>query len=590
MKKTWIRLTCMVLTLFLSFSLFSCSDKQSVNTPSDPSTGESDVSDNTSSDPENEDIVSEETSSENPSSDDITWYDESDDTTETSGDKNNSEVLYVDELTVSNSGAPAQENFLGLNGVYHCYTYMEMTDGRTYTEKQASHEIEAVKRMGVNMVRSYYGTKYAYDASTGGFDWESDDMKAIYRWMKELQKADIEVSLNAGWGISQLLDNGSSVWDFYNGVYVAGDQDQTAKNYSKWMVDSLKQFKAHGCNNVTSLLLFTEPGGFHGIRWSANAPYDGRWDGLSITEIEDPNWPTYLRLTRALDKGLKDAGIRNNYLMVGPNEAHTYESDVDGTQYLPMLYNALTEANDYLDVYSHHNYISIPDMTSDVVAENVDMYWKERVDITKELTGKPFWIDESNVRASNDMGDVGGVHMENPFEALQIAVMTAESAEVGVQNIMLWSLASQNWNNNSTNSDAFLNGVQRTGLLPSPYLSYKPHSSYYGISLLTKYLGRGDIYAIEDMIIRGVCEKSDDGEWTVVLINMDLEDITFRLDFEESIGNQTFYRYLYHATEQKSTSDLAPIGADLGIRTDDGHFHDTLPSYSFAVYTTRKPE
>ncbi len=583
MKNTWVRLVCLVLALAMALSLIGCNGKQSAE---NVSSGSAPV----------ESVEPEDTSSEAPLEDeapeedgltDDSWVDtqpEEDDATE---------GLYIDELTVLNNDAPVQKNFLGLNGIYHCYTYMEMTGGRTYTEKQAAHEISAIKQMGVNMVRSYYGTKYAYDANTGGFDWESADMKAIYRWMKELQKADIEVSLNAGWAIAQLLSSnvdGRGVWDFYNGVHVAGDPEQSAKNYAKWMTDSLKQFRAHGCNNVTSLLLFTEPGGFHGVRWGADQPYDGRWDGMSVTEIEDPHWPDYLRLTKALDKELKSVGIRNDYLMVGPNEAHTYSSDIDGTQYLPMLYNALTEADDYLDVFSHHNYISIPDMTSDVVAENVQLYWKERVDLTKELTGKPFWIDESNVRDNSAMGDTGGVRMDNPWEAVQIAVMTAECAEIGVQNLMLWSLASQNWNNNTTNSDAFLNGVQRTGLLPSMYLSYTPYVSYYGISLLTKYFGRGDVYVIDDQLIRGTAERGEDGEWTILLINMDFEDTTFRLDFAETIGKQTFYRYRYDTAQQVATADMALIGADLGIKTDDGHFHDTLPGGSFAVYTTRKPE
>lgn len=582
MKNTWVRLVCLMLALMMTLSLFGCNGKQGVESVSSDDVSVESI--------EPEDTTSEEpldTEPEEIAPTDDEWGEEEPEEEEAA------ESIYIDELMVLNDQAPVQKNFLGLNGVYHCYPYMEITDGRTYTEKQATYEINAIKQMGLNMVRSYYGTKYAYDANTGGFNWESADMKAIYRWMQELQKADIEVSLNAGWALTQLLSSnvdGRGVWDFYNGVYVAGDVDQTTKNYAKWMTDSLQQFRAHGCNNVTSLLLFTEPGGFHGVRWGADAPYDGRWDGKSITEIEDPYWQDYLRLTKALDKGLKDAGIRDDYLMVGPNEAHTYESAVDGTQYLPMFYNALTQANDYLDVFSHHNYITIPDMTSDVVAENVQLYWKERVDLTKELTGKPFWIDESNVRDNSAWGDTAGVRMENPWEAMQIAVMTAESAEIGVQNLILWSLATQNWNNNTTNSDAFLNGVQRTGAIPSPYLTYTPYPAYYGLSLLTKYFGRGDVYMIEDALVHATCEKSKDGEWTILAINMDFEETTFRLDFAEEIGKQTFYRYLYDTAQQVGTSDVAPIGADLGIKTDDGHFHDTLPGGSFAVYTTRKPE
>ena len=587
MKRIVLQVLCFVLAITMMLSLFGCSantqDVSSKNDSVENQSSEPSVDDNTESD-ENTTESEEDNTESDDSWDDFPFQDDED---------FSDSSVYIDELKVLNASEPAQKNFLGLNGVYHCYTYMDLTDGRTYTEKQAAHEIDLIKKMGVKMVRSYYGTKYAYDVVTGDFNWESSDMKAIYRWLKELQEADIEVALNAGWAIAQFLsehEDGRGVWDFYNGVFVAGDPEQSAKNYGKWMVDTLTQFKAHGCNNVTNLLLFTEPGGFHGVRWGANEPYDGRWDGMSVTEIEDPHWPAYLRLTKALDKALKDAGIRNDYQLVGPNEAHTYESDIDGTRYLPMFYNALTEGNDYLDVFSHHNYISIPDMTSDVVADNVQIFWKERAELTKELTGKPFWLDETNIRDSSAMDDTGGIRMDNPWEAMQIATMVAECAEIGVQNIILWSLASQNWNNNTTNSDAFINGVQRTGVIPSPYLSFKPYVSYYGVSLLSKYFGHGEIYIIEDSLVRGVCEKGKDGEWTILLINVDFEETTVLLDFEKKIGKQVFYRYLYDTAKQTTSTKAELISADLGIRTNDGHFYDKLPGASFAVYTTREPE
>ena len=581
MKINVNRIVSALLVFAIAFSLTGCSTKNETAQTSSDLTSSSE-SENLNSDLEKNDTSDVE--------DEVVDDEFNDDFYEDSTDDEFSDGVYVDELTVLNGSAPIQKNFLGLNGVYHCYPFLNVSGGRTYTEKQANYEINMIKNMGVQMVRSYYGTKYAYDEQTGGFNWESDDMKAIYRYMQELQKADIEISLNAGWAIAQFIsDDGRGVWDFYDGVYVAGNKEQSAKNYADWMVKSLQQFRAHGCNNVTSLLLFTEPGGFHGMRWGASEPYDGRWDGMSVTEIEDPHWPTYLRLTKALDKGLKDAGIRKDYLLVGPNEAHTYSSEIDGTNYLPMFYNALTEAKDYLDVFSHHNYLSINDMTSDVVADQVQMYWKERADLTKQLTGKPFWIDETNVRDKSNWGNTSGIRAENPWEAMQIAVMTAECAEIGIQNIILWSLASQNWGNNTTNDDAFINGVQNTGLLPSPYLTFVPNVSYYGISLLSKFFGRGEIYTIDDSLCHAFAEKGKDGEWTVLVINMDYESSTFRLDFENKIGNKTFYRYLYDTTNQTTSAKATQIGADLGIRTDDGHFCDTLPASCFAVYTTKKP-
>lgn len=557
----------LLLVLVMIVSVVGCSkSEEKKDTSSIPDTSQSDA------------VSSEEDTAEEDKTDEFESNDYSDDDfVDDWVDEPETEDVSINEITVDNASGPKHKNFLGLNGLYNCFTYMERTEGRTYTEKQAQREMELVKKMDVKMVRSFYSSLYSYDEQKAAYNWESADMKAVYRFMKELQEAGVEIGLNAGW---QMITKSSAQLDPYAGIIVKDDMNKTAANYAKWMTNSLLQFRAHGINNVTSLFMFTEPGAF--IRSEKNPD-------ISIKEQKDPNFDLWLTFVKALDKGLKDEGIRKDYLLVGPNEAHTYESWVDGTYYLPMFYQAITEANDYIDVFSHHNYLPIGDITSDVAAEQVELYWRERAELAKELTGKPFWIDEFNVRAKTS-DSAGGISMDNPWEAMQVAIVTARSMNVGVQNLFLWSLASQNWNGNGSSADHWVNGVHCTGLIPSLYLSATPHESYYGVSLLNRYFGDGDVYGIDEGWMHSACQKDKNGNWTIVVVNTDTENASFKVDFTKQIGGKTFYRYLYNTVTQTSTENAVPIGADLAIKTSDGHFYDSIPAASFAVYTTKKPE
>jgi hypothetical protein len=73
---------------------------------------------------------------------------------------------------------------------------------------------------------------------------------------------------------------------------------------------------------------------------------------------------------------------------------------------------------------------------------------------------------------------------------------------------------------------------------------------------------------------------------SVLVVNSKYEEDTFSIDFDEII-NKTFYRYVYNPQE------IVPTEQAVGIKSDkeflvDNKFSDTLPPYSFAVYTTIK--
>lgn len=558
-----IRFICIVLLFSLSISTAGC--KSAGEEEDGPSS--SDVS----SINDGADSSSEPTEQPTTPSEDIV------DTSENVGEEyeeyDDGSILYS-TVNIQNGSTPIIDDFFGLNAIYQGYTFMDDFKGRKYTERQAKTELDRIGQMGMKMVRSYYGSKYAYDAKTGGFNWESSDMTAFYRYLRELQDRDIEVGINAGWSLDSYAYGEG--WDVSSGVYVEGDFEKTCRNYTSWMIESLKQFKAHGCYNVKYLFLFTEPGEYPG----------GVTVDSDISELTDPAFDEWLAFVKALDGGLKSENMRSQYKFVGPNETNFTEA-MNGTHFRPMFYQAIHQANDYIDIYSHHIYVHMDDIVDDSATYYADYYWRERAAYAKEMTGKPFWIDEFNIRDYSKSQWIGDATKE-PLHAVQHAAILSQAMDMGIQNLILWTVADQQWPNNvSYSNDGFVNGVQCHGVLPSLFETSIPKVSYYGISLLTKYFGEGKIFKTTSDGVYAACQQGNDGNWTIMAVNLNYfesEDVTF--NFEKSLGGKTFYRHIYNSTTQVATAAAKLIGADKKIKISGTSLNDIIPPCSFAIYTT----
>ena len=230
------------------------------------------------------------------------------------------EYYFEETVRVNNASSPVQSDFLGFNTVQHCFTYIKDDYGRNYTEAQAQLEFNRLQNMGVKIVRTYYNEEYAFDAEKGEFNWESEDMKAVYKWMLEMQKRDIAIACNTGWAIDGAYKE--NYWVAWKGAYVDGDIDATIKNHTNWMAESLKQFRAHGINNIDYLIMFTEPGG-------SGTEIDT--EKLANTYLEDayeldPQVDLWLKASRSIHDALVKDGTRALYKTVGPNTHNNFSS------------------------------------------------------------------------------------------------------------------------------------------------------------------------------------------------------------------------------------------------------------------------
>ncbi len=227
---------------------------------------------------------------------------------------------------------PVQENFLGNGAVYHGYAGMPDKFGRVYNEQQCDIEADRAADMRLKIARTFYGW-YAYDFEKQCYDWESERMRVFYRWCERLKKRGIDIAIQAGW--NNPGDVLSSSWNGISPFTVEGDWEKSVQNYAEWVSESIHQLvEVRGFTNVKYLIMFTEPqndaGGTNGH------------DSVGT-------YNTWKDCVKAVHERLLKDGRRHLVKIVGPNEGSTTTS--------AMLRWVGKNADEYVDVYSSHNYL-----------------------------------------------------------------------------------------------------------------------------------------------------------------------------------------------------------------------------------------
>lgn len=459
---------------------------------------------------------------------------------------------------------PLNTGFLGFNAIYHAFPYMPDKYGRQYTEAQAKLELDRLAAMGINTVRSHYTSEWAWDAAKNKWDWDSPKMTGFWRCLSELQDRNIDIGLAALWSLASLETDGAAIPS--PGIYVPNDLDKTMKNYGDFMVETLKQAKARGYNNIKYLFMFTEPHNTHlnKTTWQPDNPR---------------SFALYSKAVRALDKALRDAGIRQQYKLVGPN-------DNVADPYSYFLDHAVKDLNDCIDIYANHaSYAKADDLFLDSYHAQMMERYPSRLELIKD-TGKPFWIDEINVSVYR--ATVAGQIASNPWSATQLAAIYTASMNLGIQNLFIWTVCDQLWPDNvTTSSDGFTNGLQKLGALPSLFESSVPRPMYYGLSLLTKYTGKGTTYkgvSQEDGVYIASIQRSD-GNWTVIVTNAGYFEVDFTVEFEKTI-QKTLYRHVYNPNTVKPTTAARIHPSDKTFNNVRLRFSDTIGGGEIAVYTS----
>ncbi|TDE17422.1 hypothetical protein [Dyadobacter psychrotolerans] len=466
------------------------------------------------------------------------------------------------ELLVKNDSVLI-EDFLGVNGVYHGFAFMDDPNVKVMSDQDRKTEFERVKNMELKIARTWYRPDWACGTNLyNDFNWESKRMKAFYLWLDKMKELKVDVALQAGWWFTK---------DTYHNTdgkqEAAPDTVKDPLRYARWVRESLHELiKVRGYDNIKYLVLFTEPLNYR--------------SGIIPKGFTEPDY--YDKVCTEIHNELKRTGLRSNVKLVGPNSGST-----DTAAYVGWSVNKM---NDVIDIYSWHSYNGKQFNTNPPLEYDG---WKQIALAGREKirkTGKPYWIDEygankpdETIRFKADYGNY-------------LAQCVAAFINSGAQSSLLWILFDQKYAaSRTTNKDSFYNGVHRWGLTRSPQDSIDnpgaPYPSWYAFSLMSKYLGgRTDSKAFKTSqadSLYVVATQPSENNISVMVVNAAHTAKKFRVKFARQPSGG-LDRYLYNPAKISKPGKNEMLVSDKQIKKSDTGFFDDIPPRGVAIYTTLK--
>ena len=232
--------------------------------------------------------------------------------------------------------------------------------------------------------------------------------------------------------------------------------------------------------------------GFTNVRYVAiyNEPNGG---GISFEDYAD--------VYRALDGALREAGLRRDVFILGPDE----------TGAISWFERAVRELDEVIDIYDAHNYTSN-------TGEEFALWVKPRIELLPPLSKpdvygnkrKGFMICEFGM--NRGMSTYATPENSKYYYGLFLADAAATAASLGVRGMMMWCL-SDTW----YGSHKMLWGLWRY-----KDEGWEPRPGYYAWSLITRQTRRGS--SVHAVSLRGgaasaVALRAPDGCWAVLVVN-----------------------------------------------------------------------
>ncbi len=409
----------------------------------------------------------------------------------------------------------------------------------------------------------------------GIYDYNSDYMKSMYKYLDAWQAAGTVTALNYSWKVGKRIQQ----WFNFPNITkpeISAPYDLDA--YAESCVDLLQYLRdVKGYTSIECLTFYNEP------------HYDGDFEAF----VFEPAY--WVAMVRRVCQELEERGLRDD-IEVWANEHGSIQGNPeDFAEYIR------DNGDDIVDMWAFHSYYS---SDSSMKANNYS-YWYHFWSYMRDKYGKKIYVTEtypSSHTYGNTFTEQHAWRSWNDSSASQMIC----AANVGLYGVLNWGMTggyvpqpvgftpgdgpTAAWDIPS--QDKRLDAVQHMFFEESLYSNYIPaHSDV----LMVDWTG-------DD--IRGSAFKLPDGGYTILVEakgNTDItrdsqyaveetteRNITFNLD---GLGkNVTFYRYSYDPDEQVLNPHATVNRHDYKVSTKNGSFTDTVDKdYGFYLYTTMTP-
>lgn len=459
-------------------------------------------------------------------------------------------------------GTVLQSDFPGLGAVYQGFAFMPEQEVRGFDEQDRAREFGRVKTMGLKLARTWYRPDYSCPRGLQGeFDFNTPRMRAFVKWLEVMQKLDVEIALQAGWGFP---------CDTYYG-HTDMDPVRDPIRYAEWVSASVKYLvEEHGFTNIKYLVLFTEPNltpwGRSAESRDAKAP-----EGYTM-------WDYYAKVVRAVNDRMVKDDTRRLVKFTAPNDSDR------GPEYKEAchLRAAVRDLNDVIDIYACHTYLKASQGYADWFQFNTTM--KAEV----QATGKPLWLDEYNSGSNWEQ------HLrDRPEHGNYLAQVVAATLNAGIQTSLLWALFDQQYvppRADTPMGDSFFDGVLRWGLARWSRdiidEQESPYPPYYAWTMMCRYLGGSHAQVLGtkcsgDVFLSAV--RQQDGKISLLAVNGRKETVPISIRISSPL-NRTLRRYLYDPACVKATPEATMLPSDKTFQVAD-RLDDSIPALGVAVYT-----
>ncbi|RKN39495.1 chitobiase/beta-hexosaminidase C-terminal domain-containing protein [Streptomyces hoynatensis] len=432
------------------------------------------------------------------------------------------------------TGDVVQEDYLGVGVDVIPQSLMAGTAAYGYTEADWQVDVERIQRLRPKVARLWFQIDWM-EPEKGRYDFDSPQMRAVYRYLDAFRAAGTEIELNFGWKVGESVQDWFSIPGVSDPTISAPADLEAYGASASALLDEL--INRRGYDNVDYLTFYNEPNG----SWDFEAPGD--------------EMAYYADMASAVDRRLTADGLRDEVRIWGPEETGAPE----WTAYLEE------HAPDVFDAYSFHLYGESYEAMADAIAER-----------QATTGGKPL-----------NMTEFGWTSGELSTWETGYANYIARSAEEGVRSHLVWQLNGV-W---TRDPDGDTNGSYN--LWDSNVLGEEPRSAYYAVGPLMRYIpAHSEVLAThtEADDLRSAAFRDANGDYTVLVEARAGAERRLTVDFGGTDIGRPFHR-IATALADVTPEPNALLPASSGTLPAGDSFTDTVPAdaYTVTVYTTAPP-
>ncbi|MCX6254929.1 MAG: cellulase family glycosylhydrolase [Bacteroidia bacterium] len=354
--------------------------------------------------------------------------------------------------------------------------------------------------LGLDFIRVELMMKM-YEPQKGKFEWDSDDMQALYRILDCCQQIGTDVFLQQ---MTMNID-----WNNYPGVHPLLSAPLSLDDYAEGIVSLLEHLtivKKYTC--IKYFCITNEPPGGPWGYWWSNGPDDA------------PFSPALKRVHEELVK-------RNITIQL---------SGPDWTSLPPFNEEKLT-FDPYIGAYDIHSYDGIDDKGAKTVQQWAQ--WAHSKD-------KPFFISEfGNMKMGWGRDNPGP---KSPAAALSNAHDMITALSAGTDGMNRWSFT------NRSDMDGQWQLVRTWDIQNKEYLKnvIPENTAYYGFAMFTRFIAKNasilktSYSAPADLSVSMISLRNPDGNLVFIILNQSDENKDGTIMIKSKSNIDKLYKYLYN--------------------------------------------